>query len=87
MTKFDQPVAVFGAVYEGDPEGNKGQGPLVHDTMYPPMCMVAEHYGWPVEKLNKYLIRDGMVIFRNRRDITVVMQAHLHENNRSGSVH
>lgn len=87
MTIFDSPVAVFGAVYEGDPEGAQGHGPLIRDTIYPPMRLVAEHFGMPVHKLRNELRKYGYVKFRHKRDITVVMHTDLHELNRSGSVH
>lgn len=87
MTIFDSPVAVFGAVFEGDPEGSRGKGPIVHDTIYPPMRLVAEHFGVPVHKIRNELRKHGYMIFRNKHDFTVVMGMYLHELNRSGSVH
>lgn len=87
MTIFDSPVAVFGAVYEGDPEGDKHRGPLIHDTIYPPMRLVAEHFNMPVHKIRNELRKHGFMVFRHKRDFTVVMNTYLHELNRSGSVH
>lgn len=78
------PVAVFGAIFEGDPLGN---GPPIRDTIYPPCNAVAERFSMDPQFLHKILMTCGHVKIIANRQLIVAMRMDLHLNNSSMMVH
>lgn len=80
MAQLDIPVAVFGAIYEGDPVGLTGRV-LVQETLYPPLDELARHLQVPVDLMYTQLVNDGKVVILQKDELVIVTHAYTHDNN------
>lgn len=72
-------VALFGAVYEGDPLG--GDSTPIPETMYPTLDSFSQVMGMPVDLLYKDLVRQGVVRILTKEGWVFITHAYTHDNN------
>lgn len=74
-------LAVFGAIYEGDPIG--GDSVVIPETMYPTLESFSHVVGLSEQFLYDILVREGAVRIRMREGWVIATHAYTHDNNTS----
>lgn len=78
------PLAIFGAIYEGDPMSEPGESKVViQETLYPPLVELARHYGVSPRDVYDQIVRHGRIEIMGAEELVVVTHAYTHDNNTS----
>lgn len=80
MTQFNLPVAIFGAIYEGDPVDLRGRV-LIQETLYPPLGELARQLNISPKFMYDQLVNTGKIVILKDDELVIVTHAYTHDNN------